>query len=167
MITPEYSRTMAAYNTEMNRRTYLAALRLTDEERRADRGVFWGSIHGTLSHILWADGMWLSRFGASEKPEAVLADSDRFVDHYDDLWTQRQQLDRIMLEWAGRLTSADLAADLTWFSAAAGHEITKHRSLVIMHIFNHQTHHRGQVHALITRAGERTGDTDLPLVLPD
>ena len=105
--------------------------------------MFWRSIHGTLSHILWADRMWLSRFKASERPEAALKDSDKFVDDYDDLWTQRQHLDRIMLDWAERLSSRDLEADLTWFSAALGQDITRPRSLVVMHIFNHQTPRAG------------------------
>jgi len=56
MITPAYVRTMAAYNSEMNRRLYGAASRLSDVERRRDRGAFWGSLHATLVHLLWGDG---------------------------------------------------------------------------------------------------------------
>jgi len=62
MITATYIRTMAAYNAEMNRRLYCAAARLSDAERRQPRGAFWGSIHGTLTHILWGDQQWMSRF---------------------------------------------------------------------------------------------------------
>ena len=62
MITPAYVRTMAAYNSEMNRRLYGPAARLSDEARKADRGAFWGSIHKTLTHILWGDNSWMSRF---------------------------------------------------------------------------------------------------------
>ena len=61
MITPAYVQTMAVYNAEMNRRVYGAALRLSDEERRADRGAFWRSIHGTLCHLYWGDRVWLVR----------------------------------------------------------------------------------------------------------
>jgi uncharacterized damage-inducible protein DinB len=64
MITSAYVRTMAAYNAEMNRRLYAAASRLTDETRRQQRGAFWGSIHGTLNHLLWGDTMWMSRFAS-------------------------------------------------------------------------------------------------------
>ena len=67
MITPAFAATMAAYNAEMNRRVYGAALRLTDEERRADGGAFWHSIHGTLNHLMRADQAWLSRFGVGER----------------------------------------------------------------------------------------------------
>ena len=74
MITPAYVRLMAQYNAEMNRRLYAAAARLTDAERKADRGAFWQSIHGTLTHILWGDTQWMSRFDAlaeaRRRPEA-------------------------------------------------------------------------------------------------
>ena len=75
MITPAYSRTMAAYNSEMNRRIYAAAGRLSDAERRAPRGAFWGSIQGTLAHILWGDSQWMSRFDDWRRPEAPLKQS--------------------------------------------------------------------------------------------
>ena len=61
MITPAYIRTMARYNSEMNRRIYAAADRLTDGQRREDRGLFWKSLHGTLNHLLWGDRQWMSR----------------------------------------------------------------------------------------------------------
>jgi uncharacterized damage-inducible protein DinB len=61
---------------------------------------------------------------------------------------------------------ATLAGDLVWFSGAAGREVRAPYAFTVMHLFNHQTHHRGQTHALLTRAGEKTGDTDLFLVVP-
>ena len=69
MITPAYVRTMAEYNAEMNRRLYDAANRLSDAERRRDRGAFWHSIHGTLVHILWGDCQWMSRFDNWPRPQ--------------------------------------------------------------------------------------------------
>lgn len=167
MISPAYVRTMAAYNAEMNRRVYDAALRLPDEVRRAEGGVFWHSIHGTLSHILWADRTWLSRFAVCEPPKGGLKDSDRLVDDFGELSAERQECDRLLLGWADRLGPRDLEGDLTWHSGAVGRTMTKPVALIVAHLFNHQTHHRGQVHALLTRAGEATGDTDLPFVLPD
>ncbi|HCO53892.1 MAG TPA: damage-inducible protein DinB, partial [Pelagibacterium sp.] len=68
--------------------------------------------------------------------------------------------------WADAMTPEEIAGDLSWHSGAVGRDMSKPRALLIMQIFNHQTHHRGQVHALITRFGEKTGDTDLPFVLP-
>lgn len=165
MITPDYARTMARYNAELNRRVYGAALRLGDGQRHEDCGAFWGSIHGTLSHLLWADQMWLSRFGMGEAPGVPIRQSGTWIDDFETLWVERQTLDARLIEWADGLTQDDLVGDLSWYSGAAGRDMTKSRALIVMQIFNHQTHHRGQAHALITRFGEKTGDTDLPFVL--
>lgn len=165
MITPAYAQTMARYNSELNRRVYGAAQRLSDSQRRADEGVFWKSIHGTLSHLFWADTLWLSRFGVGKAPQVPLPRSDVMVEDFDALWTQRQALDATLTDWADGLTPQDLEGDLSWYSGAVGREMCKPRALIVMQIFNHQTHHRGQAHAIITRFGEKTGDTDLPFVL--
>lgn len=166
MITPEYIRTMAAYNAEMNRRIYDAAGRLSDEERRRDAGAFWKSIHGTLCHLLWADMLWLSRFGVGNAPEVPIAESGKLVADFGDLRQRRVAQDESIVEWGERVTADDLLGDLSWFSGAVGRQMTKPKMLCVVQIFNHQTHHRGQVHALLTRAGEQTGDTDLPFILP-
>lgn len=166
MILPSYVQTMAAYNAELNRRIYGSALRLTDEQRRADRGLFWKSIHGTLSHIYWADKMWLSRFGAGEAPTLPIKQSDQMLDDFNELWAQRQAFDAQIIAWGDRVMQDELEGDLVWFSGATGREMRKPRALCVMQIFNHQTHHRGQVHAALTGYGEETGDTDLPFVLP-
>lgn len=165
MITPGYVQTMAAYNAEMNRRVYEAALRLPDAERRADRGAFWRSIHGTLCHLYWADRVWLARLGLGEAPAVAIADSDRMVEDFDALWRLRRSLDAEIVAWAAGLEPAALEGDLAWWSGAIQRDMVKPRALCIMQVFNHQTHHRGQVHALLTRAGEATGATDLPFVL--
>ncbi|MDA8049074.1 MAG: damage-inducible protein DinB [Rhodospirillales bacterium] len=166
MITPAYVRTMAAYNTEMNRRLYAAAARLSDAERRRDHGAFWGSIHGTFSHLLWGDSIWMSRFAGWPKPEVTIKESARMIEDFAALVAARETADVGISAWAGGLDEAWLAADQTWFSGGAGRERTAPRALLVAHMFNHQSHHRGQAHALITRAGERTGETDLFLVVP-
>lgn len=161
MITPGYAQVMAGYNAEMNRRVYGAALRLSDAERRADRGLFWRSIHGTLSHVYWADVMWLSRFGACDRPEQALAESDRMAEDFAELWALRQDFDAALAAWADALEAADLEGDLEWWSGAVEKTMVKPRALLVAHIFNHQTHHRGQAHAALTAAGEATDSTDL------
>ena len=165
MITPDYLTTMAAYNAEMNRRIYDAAARLSDEERRRERGAFWGSIHGTLNHILWGDTAWMSRFDGWEKPLHGIKQSASLHEDFFALKRARAEADRRISDWAGRVTPEWLSGDLAWFSAVLGKEISKAKSLLVMHFFNHQTHHRGQVHAMLTAAGEKTGDTDLPFIL--
>ncbi len=164
MITPGFVRMMAAYNTYMNGEIYAAAARLTDEARRADRGAFWHSIHGTLSHLVWADQMWMSRFADWEKPGVPLKQSADFVADFDAMRALRPEMDARLEAWAAQLDPAWLEADQRWFSGATQQEVSRPRTRLVAHMFNHQTHHRGQAHAMVTAAGERTGDTDLWLV---
>ena len=102
MITPAYIRTMAEYNAEMNRRLYAAAGRLTDVERRMPRGAFWGSIHGTLTHILWGDRQWMSRFDAWPKPTTPIKESAGMIEDFAVLSAERERADRDISHWAGR-----------------------------------------------------------------
>jgi uncharacterized damage-inducible protein DinB len=165
MVTPAYVRTMAAYNAEMNRRLYAAAGRIPDSARRLDRGAFWGSLHGTLCHLLWGDQMWMSRFDGWPKPDVIQKDSAGLIGSFDELWRWRGDADVKIKAWAARVTDEWLAQDQTWFSASVQKELRSPRSFLVAHLFNHQTHHRGQAHALITAFGEPTGDTDLFLVV--
>jgi uncharacterized damage-inducible protein DinB len=166
MITPAYVRTMATYNAEMNRRLYGAAGRLGEAERRASNGAFWGSIHGTLVHILWGDHQWMSRFDNWPRPATPIKESGRFVEEFSDLCAAREKADADISAWAARIDQTWLDEDLVWFSGAAQREIRAQKRLLVTHFFNHQTHHRGQAHALITAAGQDTGDTDLFLLVP-
>ena len=166
MITPAYVRTMAAYNAEMNRRLYAAAGRLSDGERRLSRGAFWGSIHGTLTHILWGDRQWMSRFDNWPKPETPIKQSAQMIGDFAELAAAREAADAGIAGWAGKVDDAWLGDDMVWFSGAAGREVRRPKRLLVSHFFNHQTHHRGQAHALLTAAGQETGDTDLFLIIP-
>ena len=164
-VQPAFVRTMAAYNAEMNRRLYAAAARLSDEERRKPRGAFWGSIHGTLCHLLWGDQAWMSRFDNWPKPAVIQKESAGLVADFAGLSHLRVEADAKISAWADRVDEAWLAQDLEWFSQSAQKELRNPRGFLVTHFFNHQTHHRGQAHAMITAAGEQTGDTDLFLVV--
>jgi len=166
LVNPAFVRTMAAYNAEMNRRLYEASARIPDVERRRDRGAFWGSLHGTLSHLLWGDQAWMSRFDNWPKPAVVQKESAKLVDDFDELRRLRIDADSRISDWAGRMTDDWLAQDMVWFSSSVQKELRSPRSFAVTHFFNHQTHHRGQAHALITACGQKTGDTDLFLVVP-
>ncbi len=167
MITPDYVRTMAAYHAEMNRRVYAAAGLLTDASRREDRGVFWGSLHGTLNHLLWGDRLWMARFagwaetgagGSSRAPNSTMTLSE--------LSAARAQADADMSTWTAGVDQAWLDDVLRMVQPCrAAQKSGSPRNLQIVHLFNHQTHHRGQAHALLTHFGHDSGDTDLPLVL--
>jgi uncharacterized damage-inducible protein DinB len=166
MITPGYVRTMAAYNAEMNRRLYDAAARLSDAQRTEDRGAFWKSVHGTLVHILWGDAQWMSRFANWERPQTPIKESAGMLDDFAALRARRAKADADIVAWAAAVDEAWLAKDMTWFSGAVQKEVSRPNWLLVTHFFNHQTHHRGQAHALLTALGQATGDTDLFIVLP-
>jgi uncharacterized damage-inducible protein DinB len=165
MITPAFVVMMSRYNAAMNGRLYDAAERLPGAARRQDRGAFWGSIHGTLCHLLWGDMTWMSRFDGWEKPQVPSPQSASMIEDFQALRAAREAADARLIAFAEGVDDEWLAGDLTWFSGAAQREITAPRDFLLVHVFNHQTHHRGQAHALITASGEKTGDTDLFLVV--
>ena len=167
MITVEYARTMARYNRWQNRSLYREADRLSDEQRKAGRGAFFGSIHATLSHLMFGDQVWMFRFGGGPKPRAAsIEDSVAAYPDWADLSRERAAFDDVMIGWADALDPAWLDGELTWVPPALGSEITRPRRLLVTHMFNHQTHHRGQVHCMLTGLGLKPDDTDLPLMPP-
>ena len=83
MIDPAYVRRMARYNRWQNANLYGVADALPDEERRRERGAFFGSIHKTLSHLLWADRIWMSRFTDVPKPEGGIPGSVSLYPDWD------------------------------------------------------------------------------------
>jgi len=166
MIGAAYVQRLARYNRWQNESLYDAADRLSDEERRRDRGAFFGSIHGTLSHLLWGDRTWMSRFSDVPKPAVGIAGSAALYPDWDELKRERNGMDQQILRWSDNIDPAWLSDSHTWFSAAAKREVTKPRWEVVAHFFNHQTHHRGQVHAMLTQAGGKPSDTDL-FLLPE
>ncbi len=167
MITPEYAKLFAGYNAAMNHQVYAAAAALEDDARRQDRGAFWRSIHGTLSHVLWADQMWMHRFDGWDRPGVGLAESDRYMMDFAGMTAARVAADARLEAWATALDPAWLGGDETWFSGAVQAEMTRPRALLLMHMFNHQTHHRGQAHAMLTAAGQGVGATDLWVVVAE
>jgi uncharacterized damage-inducible protein DinB len=164
MITRTWLQMMARYNQWQNESLFSSAGGLSDTDRRADRGAFWGSIHGTLSHLLWADLLWMSRFGLVAAPTGgQKASADLFSD-WAGLGAERRSLDATIISWADRYPTGPIDGELRWYSGSLGRETEAPLSVVLTHIFNHQTHHRGQAHALVTAAGATPGDTDLFLM---
>lgn len=165
MIDRNYVVTMAAYNRWQNENLYDAADALSDADRTQDRGAFFGSIHGTLNHILWADEVWMGRFSGRPHPVTPIARSrDRYAG-WDELRAARADLDADIVAWAESLDPAWLARSPVRASGARKTTSPRDHAFLVVHMFNHQTHHRGQVHAMLTAAGARPGDTDL-LKLP-
>ena len=160
MITPDYCRVMARYNRWMNERLYALCAGMPDAERKRDRKAFFGSIHGTLNHLLWGDRMWLGRFvgPACTYPQFG---TDMFAT-FEELAAARAATDRDLLEWAGNVSAEWLARPLTYTSVVDGKTRRLPAAVAAVHLFNHETHHRGQVTTLLKQAGIDPGVTDLP-----
>lgn len=164
MIDPGYVQRLARYNRWQNENLYGVADTLSDAERRHERGAFFGTIQGTLSHLLWADRMWMSRLAGTPRPAGGIPESVSLYGDWNELKRERAAFDAVILDWADRLDGAALGGELTWYSAAIKAERRQPIWVLVTHMFNHQTHHRGQVHCMLTQAGGKPGDTDLPLM---
>ena len=158
---------MARYSQWQNREMLKVLEALSAEELTKERGAFFGSIMGTLNHLLWGNPIWMSRFVPSvAKPTGGIEDSVDFTPTFAVWSAERFRLDGAMLMWADTLGSLDLKGQLSWFSGALGRDVRKPLELCIAHMFNHQTHHRGQVHAMMTAAGLTAPVTDL-FIMPE
>lgn len=161
MISLGYVQRLARYNRWQNEQLYAAADGLPEEERTRERGAFFGSIHRTLNHLLWGDRMWMSRFAGTPKPAGGISDSVSVHTEWPELRREREAFDGTIVDWAEDLDPAWLAGDLSWYSGAAKRDMSKPKWILVSHFFNHQTHHRGQVHCLLTQAGAPSYVTDL------
>ena len=162
MITPDYCKTMARYNQWMNEGLYALCAELSDAERKRDRGAFFGSIHATLDHILYGDLALLARFTGdpAEAPQLGVEIQPEFA----ALRAAREALDVRIDAWAETLTPTWLSAPFRYRSNVDGRTRETPTWRLVVHLFNHQTHHRGQVTTLLSQLGIDPGTTDLPFV---
>lgn len=166
---------MAAYNRVMNQRLIDVISPLSDAELLADRGAFFGSILGTLNHLIVADLMWLNRFRPQPygqmlaplddlpKPKVL---ADLLYPTLSELMPVREALDDLYIRFIDQIGPADLATPLHYQSASGG-TFSKTVGPLLSHIFNHQTHHRGQITTLLSQIGLDIGVTDLAPLIPD
>jgi len=160
MVDPAYCQLLARYNRWMNERMYAAVATLPEAERTRERGAFFGSIQRTLSHLVWADRMWVGRFRSMPYTAAAYG-ADLYTD-FATLARERDATDTDILAWAGQVTPAWLEANVTYTRKADGRTVALAGWVAATHLFNHATHHRGQVTALMKQAGVDPGVTDLP-----
>lgn len=156
---PQQVQDLAAYNRWMNQRLYAVCSELTDAQRRQDRGAFFKSIHGTLNHLLLADRIWLGRFLDAPYPADRL-DRELYAD-FAELRREREITDRDLVDWAATLTEATLAGVLRYTGVSSPVPRRYELWLAVTHLFNHQTHHRGQLTVLLNQCGKDYGVTDL------
>jgi uncharacterized damage-inducible protein DinB len=147
MITQEHFKLLAAYNRWANARLYAAALDLSELSYRLHTGVYFGSLHGTLNHLLLTDRLWLKRLtGEGDLPNdlnAILYE-DRI-----ELTKARIAEDNRMIEVTGKYDETALRG-LHSYRTTSGMPQSQVLADILLHLFNHQTHHRGQAHACLS-----------------
>jgi uncharacterized damage-inducible protein DinB len=154
---------LAAYNRWANERLYEAAGTLPDADYRAERGAFFGSLHGTLNHLLVGDRIWMGRFTGQASGHTRL--DEIAYDGLPALAAARRDEDERIIAYVDSLTEAEIAAPFTYRTIASPADVTQPRRSALSHFFNHQTHHRGQAHCLLTIVGERDAAPPLDLIL--
>ena len=168
MISSEWLAAAARYNRWMNDKLYALSATLTDEARTRDSGAFFKSIHGTLNHLLLADRVWLARFHGVTVANGFMApgirslDQELFVD-FAELRRERTATDEELSTWVAALTDERLVAPLVYLRG--GQKQEGPLWWAVAHLFNHQTHHRGQITTLLTQQGYDPGSTDLIAML--
>ena len=153
---------LAAYNRLANERLYGACAELSDLERKRERPAFFKSIHGTLNHILLGDRIWLGRFAGREMPSTGL-DAILYGD-FDALWDARRLEDARIAAFTAGLEDAELETGIRYVNNE-GRACEDPLPLLLSHLFNHQTHHRGQVHDMLSQTAVAPPSLDLHRVL--
>lgn len=169
-------RLLARYNRWMNTRLYEASARLDAEAVHAARGAYFGSLFGTLHHLLAADLIWLKRFRrhAADFPSLHAVDAmpqpagldHRWHHSLESLAAERCALDGLIEAWVAEISEAALDQPLRYRNTR-GIESVRGLHALLTHFFNHQTHHRGQATTLLFQAGIDPGVTDLLAVIPE
>ncbi|MEL6793525.1 MAG: DinB family protein [Pseudomonadota bacterium] len=149
----------AAYNAWANRRLYDAAREMGDEALKAPAGAFFGSLFGTLSHLVIADQLWMRRLdGGGAQPTSL---TEHPSPDFASLREAREAEDERIVDYVAALTAEDLAGEITYTTITGPMTMTQRRDHALAHIFNHQTHHRGQCHHMLTAAGRDAPPLDL------
>jgi uncharacterized damage-inducible protein DinB len=150
---------MAAYNDWANRRLYHACAQLDGEDLRAGLGAFFGSLHASLNHMLLADRIWLARLTEQVPPDLAL---DAILhEGFGELRQAREAEDKTLIAYVDGLDEAALTREITYAGISNPAKIRQPRWSALMHVFNHQTHHRGQCHAMLTRVAMEAPSFDL------
>ena len=138
---------------------YAACARLSDEQRKRDAGAFFKSIHGTLNHILLGDRLWFGRF--TGVPFVVQALDQELYADFTELRAQRSKTDEDIIAWVNSLSGSEFAGQMSYMSTVNPQRRTYPFWVAVTQLFNHQTHHRGQVTTLLMQQGIDPGVTDL------
>jgi uncharacterized damage-inducible protein DinB len=146
------------YNAWANGRLYEAAVALSTEQYRVDRGAFFKSVHSTLNHLLVTDRVWMQRFTGGDVPDrldAILFES------FAELRAAREAEDRRIIDFVDRLDDGRIAGTIRYRRVSTPEQFEQPMAPALAHWFNHQTHHRGQVHAILTGLVGKAPELDL------
>ena len=168
---------LAHYNQRLNRQVFEASAKLDSDALALNRGAFFGSILGTLNHLLVGDLLWLGRFRqlSPQAPSLQLLDQMPTPSKLDQqlyselaaLWTVRRQLDQALINWIDtELAESDFKRLLS-YKNSQGISSCRRFDALLTHLFNHQTHHRGQISTLLQQQGVDIGVTDLLIDIPE
>jgi uncharacterized damage-inducible protein DinB len=160
MLDSNYCQTMADYNSWMNQKLYTICAGISDVERKRDRGAFFKSIHSTLNHLLYGDRAWIGRF--TKNPFCVKVMGQELFSDFDELRQEREVTDREIVEWSKHVSNGWLEAPFEYTSNVDRKTRILPTWVLVVHMFNHQTHHRGQLTTLLSQVGYDPGVTDLP-----
>lgn len=163
-MSPEYFQRLSRYNRWANQRLYQASGALHEIAYKKNRGAFFGSLHGTLNHVLVGDRVWLARITGSETDIQRL--DQVLYDDFGNLHAARVAEDARIVDLTDALTEEKLESILHYKTMAGAQQRTR-LDMVYAHLFNHQTHHRGQAHTLLSLAGVEPPELDLIFFLRD
>lgn len=161
MSAAEHYALMARYNRWMNGKLYAICAGIPDAERKRDRGAFFRSIHGTLNHLLFGDTVWMGRFQKRDIPTTIIMEMHA---DFGELRAAREAMDARIIDWTLTLTPQWLAAPFRFTSNVDRKTRTLPASALVAQLFNHQTHHRGQLTTLLMQYGIDPGVTDIPFL---
>lgn len=164
MISAEYCQLLARYNHWQNGSLIRAADGLSSDERWLDRGAFFKSIAATFNHLYWADALQLERIKGNERTHDTIKHSLTEPSDWQIFKTKRAERDNEITSWTAALRDTDLLGETTWYVPGGAVRVVKPKALCVVQLFNHQTHHRGQIHAMLTAAGAKPDPTDLPVM---
>ncbi|MGB9032038.1 MAG: DinB family protein [Acidobacteriaceae bacterium] len=150
---------LARYNRLANERLYEKCAQLDSAEYQRQRPGSFASIRGLLNHILRGDQIWMPRFEGTNQP-AQLASFDTFP----ELQSARCAMDAHIESFFAQPQPGFLDRPLTYVNTT-GQQCTDDTSTAVAHLFNHQTHHRGQVHVMLAQTSVAPPALDLHRII--
>ena len=157
----ENFRFLGRFNQWVNGRLYPVVDELTEEQYRQETGAFFGSVHQTLNHLLVLDRLWTSRLTGANVDD-IQSVRDIVADTFQGVREARNAMDEHIIETVDNLAVSNLEQSYSFRIRASGRDATMVGRHMLLAMFNHQTHHRGQVHCMLTQFGREVPGLDVP-----